>query len=210
MKNVIIMFTIVLALTLATKAEYIAFDNGKPSIYYFNSVMDRLLADDFTVTQDTILTKGCFWTMEDHILLWDGTLEYFIFANASGMPGTIISSGNGQNVVKNATGRVTPGGDEYKYYFEFGTPIDLDAGETYWFGLHMDADYTGWPYHILWSNSIAGLGYNCYESLGGTLDNWVNVGNQQAFYLEAVPEPGTACLLVMGSLALVKRNRQRP
>lgn len=204
MKKAMVSLTIILALTLAAKGNYVAFDNGEPSIYvHGNGVVDRLHADDFVLTQDTILTKGHFWTLEFDP--WDGTLEYFIFADNGGMPGTIMISGDGQSVVKNATGRATTIADEYKYSFEFETSIDLDAGETYWFGLHMAADYAGSSYGIIWSDSIAGLGYTCYESLGGTLDNWVDSGIHRAFYLEGIPEPATLCFLFLGAI-LVKRK----
>ncbi len=208
MKKSIISLMLVLALTLAARANYVVFDNGEPSLYgYGNGVLDRLQADDFELMQGAILTKGHFWTLEGD--LWDGTLEYFIFADDGGMPGTIVSSGDGQSVVKNATGRATPLAEEYKYSFEFETPIDLDAGETYWFGLHLAADYAGNSYVIIWSDSIAGLGYTCYESLGGTLDNWGDSGIHRAFYLEGVPEPATLSLFALGVLVLVKKRRIR-
>jgi len=201
MKKAMISLKTILVLTLAAKGNYVVFDNGEPSIYvHGNGVVDRLHADDFVPTQDITLTKGHFWTLEFDP--WDGTLEYFIFADNGGMPGAIMISGEGQSVVKSATGRATTIADEYKYSFEFETSIDLDAGETYWLGLHMAADYTGNSYGIIWSDSITGLGYTCYESLGGTLDNWVDSGIHRAFYLEGIPEPGTLFLLGIGSLIL--------
>jgi hypothetical protein len=205
MKKIIVPLTVMFLLTMVARADYVVFDNGEPLIYgYGNGILDRIHAEDFELTQDAILTKGHFWTLEG--VIWDGTLEYFIFDDDNGTPGTVISFGDGQSVVKNATGRITPGADEYEYSFEFETPIDLDAGKTYWFGLHMDADYAGNSYGITWSDSVAGLGYTCYESLGGTLDNWVDSGIHRAFYLEAVPEPATLSLFSLGVLALIRKR----
>jgi len=192
----------------SARADYIVFDNGEPSIYsYGNDILRWLQTDDFILTENTILTGAHFWTQETD--LWDGTLEYFIFADDSGIPGTIINSGDGQSVVKNATGGATPGSEEYEYSFMFETPIDLGAGEIYWFGLHLASGYPSEAEYWPWSTSVSGFGSTSFESEGGTLDNWVNTGIHRAFYLEAVPEPGTLSLVALGILSLVKSRGTR-
>ena len=211
MKITVMLATILVAGSTSTNAE-IVFDNGEPTIYSGgDDIRGWVQADDFVSAKDIFLTGSHFWTLEEDNQIWDGTLEYFIFADNDGMPGPVISSGDGQSVQKNATGRVTPSATEYEYSFEFDTSVSLVANETYWFGLHLDTGYPiDFDYWFSWSTSLSGLGGTSFESEGGTLDNWSDTVIHRAFYLEGIPEPSTILLLGVGGLVLARKIRQRP
>ena len=95
----------ILGMSLVARADYIVFDNGEPTVDTGgNDIWGWLQADNFVLAENTILTGAHFWTHERDDRIWDGTLEYFIFADNGGIPGTIINSGDGQNIQKNTIG----------------------------------------------------------------------------------------------------------
>jgi hypothetical protein len=198
----VMMVTLILfGTSLSAKAEII-FDNGGPNGYTPGKDMcSWLQADDFLFDQDVILTGAHFWTFEDSTSTWENTLEYFIFADNSGTPGAIISSGDGQSILKQVT-RITPGGEAYEYSFEFETPVSLVANKTYWFGPHLASDYSGVSDVFRWESNMSGFGSTSFESEGGSLDNWTNSEIHRAFYLEGIPEPATMLLVGLGGLIL--------
>lgn len=210
MKKVIVSLAVMFLLTIAAEGSYVVFDNGVPEVYSDGKDMRSWLqADDFSITQNVILTSACFWTYEHDDQIWDGTLEYFIFDDDDGIPDTIIASGHGQGIQKDVTYE-TPIGTQYKYSFEFEEPINISSDDTYWFGLHLASDYPNDGGNVFkWESCISGFGLTSFESEGGTLDNWVDSGIHRAFYLEAVPEPGTLSLFSLGVLVLMRKRGMR-
>ena len=135
-------------------------------------------------------------------------MEYSIFEDNSGTPGTIISSGSGINIQKEVT-RITPGGNGYEYSFDLETTISLVDDNLYWLGLHMASDYSVSSGVFRWESNDYGYGFTSFESEGGTLDNWTDSGIHRAFYLEGIPEPATV-LLLGGGFILIRRIKKRP
>jgi hypothetical protein len=187
----------------AMAGNTVIFDNGAPDQLNGGEVTQYVESEDFMVERPGILTDCHFWTMEGYGIWggnpWDGTLEYWIFANNGGWPGGIIDSGSGQNIVRTATG----GPSWFAYDFDMERPVPLVADNTYWLGLHLASDYNDRD-EIYWETTTVGWGAIGKDSLGGTFDNWSNVGNY-AFYL-TTPEPATICLLGLGALSLLRRK----
>ncbi len=137
----ILTFSVLLLAPLGAQnatALNVIYDNGGPTGAFSSSISDQISADDFVLTETQKVTDGHFWTSET--IPWDGTLEYFIYEDAGGLPGALIASGNGQNVQRNEVylGSLLP---TFEYWFDFEDHDELQAGQTYWLGLHLASNY---------------------------------------------------------------------
>jgi hypothetical protein len=200
----------------------VIFDGGAPDYPNGVGVTSNLPADDFVLSTDSYLTDVHFWTLEGYGAPngsgtpWDGTLEYFLFADNGGQPAAApFLSGNGQNVVKTNLGLTTINFPDdfikYGYRFDLETPELLSGGTTYWLGLHLVSDYTF--NSIYWSGTFATFGSTFHTSSGGTFDNWHEGNFHLAFNLTGTPVPEPSTLLLFGSglvgLGFVRRKFKR-
>jgi hypothetical protein len=199
----------------ATAGNTAIFDNGAPDQHKGNEVTQWVQSEDFMVEQPEILTDCHFWTFEGAGAPaggnpWDGTLEYWVFADNAGAPGAIIDSGLGQNKVRTGTGVIVlETYNEFAYDFDMERPVPLVAGNIYWLGLHLASDYTDRD-EIYWETTNQGLGAfgsTGIESYGGTFDNWANNDRHHAFYL-TTPELTTMALLGFGALSLLRKRKK--
>ncbi len=150
------------------------FDNGVPSNTVVLFAESLVPADDFSVPQDMILTDVHFFTQESDGD-WDGTVEYFIFEDDLGIPGTLIASGNGINVDKVDTGFDGFFGDRFAYSFDLEDGVLLEADKHYWLGLHLASGFDDVSTSIGWEGVCNGCEGNAHTSGGGTFNNWVPV-----------------------------------
>jgi len=134
----------------------VIFDNGAPSDEVINSLTCCVFADDFDFSEDQLLTDVHFWTQESGP--WDNTLEYFIFEDDGGLPGSLITSGNGANIQKVDTGFAGFGGERFEYSFDLEDPVLLDGGIKFWFGLHLQDGFVSAPFTIKWEGSCVFCG----------------------------------------------------
>jgi hypothetical protein len=208
----------------APASASIIFDNGAPDQDEGFQAQSWVEADDFQLLNATTLTDGHFWTLElTEGTPWDGTLEWFLFADAGGQPAAApFANGNGLNIVRTPTGVTVGFYDEYEYSFDLSAAVPLLGGTPYWFGLHLDADYD-FAFSVFWETTASGFGSQSMNSLGGTFDNWqanidpddpVGGNTNLAFFLTddlvaAVPEPGTLALFGVSLLGLAALRRRR-
>ena len=187
----------------------IIYNNGGPNQVNGNEATEWVQTENFSVPQNAQLTDAHFWSVENGA--WDGTLDWYVFADVGGQPGAApLASGSGTNVVKTATGNVLFFGSEFEYNFDLNSPVNLTGGTNYWFGIHLSANYD--RDEIYWETTAPTAG-NGTESMGGTFNNWFNNGQEHAFYLTgtagAVPEPATMVLFGAGLAGLGAMRRRR-
>jgi hypothetical protein len=213
----------------------ICFDAGEPNLITGSSLTTFVSADDFALDTagDDLMLSVEFWTIEASAD-WEGVVEYFIFedievldaANGRGPGETPLYSGSGQNITREATGRIgeespLTGMIEFHMLFDFEAPVSLEADRVYWLGLRLrnrgGVGINYWLTTLKEGESYPpGLGFGSISqtSLQATFDNWSeNIEGpkqQQAFNI--VPEP-TTWLQQAGALGvllhLVRRRRVR-
>jgi hypothetical protein len=220
----LLVLLLLLGFTTGRANALVIFDGGTPDDFDGFEVSQAVEADDFVLGTDSYLTDVHFWSLEGYNSTyigggnqWDGTLEYFLFADAGGQPNTTpFLSGNGQNVTKNFLGQVSLGIDptlgemnKYEYSFDLENPVLLSGGTTYWLGLHLASDYLDRD-QIYWATTDNVFGSFAYTSFEGTLDNWVSAQTNLAFNLTGTPVPEPSTLLLLGSglagLGYIKRR----
>lgn len=194
-----------LLMTAAAAQGSLLFNGGVADYSNGNEFAQWLQTEDFQLGGNGTLESASFdWFAFDRST-WDGVLEWFIFDDNGGVPGSVVASGNGDNVVNAGLGNVN-GWEYFRTDFDFTPQVNVNGSQTYWFGLHLSGDY-GTRDDIYWSTSTQSYGSAGIESNGGTQDNWSNNGQHHAFRLYGVPEPTTAVLLAASALTALRRRR---
>ena len=194
----------------------IIYDNGAPVTTDGNETTQWVQAEDFTLSgAATVGGAGVYIAGFGGIGEWDGNFTYFLFANSSGSPGTVLQTGN-VSVSPVDTGQAWDlDGNIFLFEFDFLSPFNATAGTTYWLGIHASSDWD--RDEIYWVNTGSNGTIPGHESNGGTFDNWDWTGPDHAFYLTdgantAVPEPGTWAMMLLGfgAAGLALRRGRKP
>jgi len=185
----------------------IVYDNGGYSSSA-NSFDVQMVADDFKLSTDTLLTGASIFAYSSSGNPELGSIDYSIFAGGGNQPGVLLTSGK-QVLTKSTIVANIGSGYRYQYRidFSFNTPLTVKANTVYWFGAHIGNGYDG-PYDRYWNFTDSHSGRDSLGSRFGTADNWANYfGQDRAFYLTgtsipATPEPSPLAFAIGGASIL--------
>ncbi len=185
----------------ASKRSYLSkvtvYDNGDTDHGCCSEVTAHTLAEDFelsaagTVSAATFVLQALPGYFPGN---WDGTMSWWIYADAGGQPGTVLASGVAENLVWGLEQCC----DYYDVNFDLGTDVPL-AGETrYWFGIHMAADWSG-EVGLYWSLTDPGNYSTAYTATSAT-GPWSDSAHHLAFTLRGTTTADDSrCLEVLFS-----------
>lgn len=207
------------SLALAFSASAVTvYDSGAPDGFNGNEATHWLQTDDFSVATGTSINQATVFlgglSGSNGLADWDQSLRYFIFSDASG-PSAVLASGNVSSYTLADTGiPLSFSAAPNVQALTFALPsFSLAANTTYWFGIHLAADYAS-RNDIYWITTSS-TGRGGMESESGTLNNWLDNNNNHAFLLSnvaAVPEPETYAMMFagLGVLGFMgRRNKTR-
>lgn len=192
--------------TVSVASGEMVYDNGPPNYAYGNELTQWTQAEDFEVAEDVILSGASFSMFTyDAMNSWDGTLDWWIYEDTGGLPGTLLASGAAQNVDV-AFDQQVGSWDFYGFTFEFaGEGVAVNAGSVYWLALHAASDWVHKD-DLYWSASDANATYLGHEQLNG-VGAWNPTEDQHSFQLNVIPGPGALALLGLAGLATRCRRR---
>jgi len=203
----------------------IIYDNGGDNYSNGLEMTNWLEAEDFTLAAQSTVEHVDFSVLDtlagNNLANWDGTGDWFIYADAGGTPGTLVASGAGTNFTT-AFDRFQTW-DFWDFGMDLDTPVNLAPG-TYWLGLHLNVnsgcvtrdelywattDLNGTNDHHLDLNCDGGFsplsGFETSFSLSGTsqacLDLQITnlVGGQTATFDVSGGEPGERAIVAWGT-----------
>ena len=193
-----------LAWSVAAQGAVI-YDNGGPDQVYGTQMSEFQVAEDFTIGSAANIDNIRFWSIQEFLADYTGSVFWAIYSDAPGEPAALVQGGVTAAVAATATGNST-GFGYAEYVFDIPVTFTLSAG-NYWLGLHNGSLATTTPTEMLWSTTATPVG-----SAGLYLDtgSWIDSGNEHAFRLDGtvVPIP-TAVWLFGSALGLIGVTRRK-
>ncbi|UCD76699.1 MAG: hypothetical protein JSV91_07185 [Phycisphaerales bacterium] len=198
---------VVAAMALCTAANAgLVYNNGGPDYLNGNEMTMWTQAEDFMLGSATTLTSVDFSMLDTvgGLATWDGSLHWWVYQDAGGLPGALYANGSAQNV--NAVfDQNVAGWDFYNFSFDFGGGgVAVAANTTYWLALHAASDWQNRD-DLYWASTAANNTFFGAEDFqnGGV---WSSNGVEHSFALYDIPAPGAFALL--GLAGLVSRRRR--
>ncbi len=200
-----------LALAFGTSHAATAFDNGVPDLVSATGMTEFVVADNFSLASSFDINNIRFWSAQDTLGAYTGSVSWGLYSDAAGQPGVALVSGLA-SVAGTATGG-SVGGVGAVYSFDIPVvAFTLSAG-SYWLTLlNGAAPNPVAPNFMGWATTSPGTGAGSLYNDAGT---WVPSGNEQAFRIDGTatvinptPEPASIALVLAG-LALCGGLRQK-
>jgi len=153
------------------------YDNGEDDYRTAAEFTFFLEADDFTLNSDATLGSVNFsistTILDNNLSNFDGTINWFIYANGDNIPGAEVASGLGKNVVVLFDQFFAPN-DWWDASFDLDVPLELTAG-TYWLGLNLNDNNCNTRDELYWGTTKS-HGTNHAKFNTRCSDEWGNLG----------------------------------
>ncbi|MEO8372447.1 MAG: PEP-CTERM sorting domain-containing protein [Candidatus Solibacter sp.] len=196
-----------LALSIGTLAQASIIGNGPSNQSGASDLNAFIEGDDFVVAGPSAqVTQIKFWALQFTPADFSGTMDWAFYSDASGFPGSSISSGNAA-ATGVATGFNVFGLDEFAYTLNINATLGTG---TYWLALHNGPSNTipNGSFYWSWSDGNSGNSASL-DVLSGP--PWTGNSAELAFELTVAdaPEPMSMSLVGGGLLAawLLRRKK---
>lgn len=165
----------------------IIYDNGGPNQIAGNEMTEWIQAEDFVLSADATLTSMFFWDIEDAGGgLYQGEIDWQIYSDNGGQPGTVLASGAATDVTRNfIQGGVAGSYDEYSNTFRVSPGVALTAGTRYWLGLHNGPYSVHTRFNFYWETTNSNGTLTAQEDEFPFDGFWTDVAAEHAFYLSS-------------------------